>query len=110
MTAMHPRGRPRPRLVAAALAAGALAATAVLVATRPPSPTRCSATTSPTATRPAGHARGSWSVVTDGSLAFRQSGTSSDARALASARVGRTTVSRRGSDPPGSAARTGTSG
>ena len=28
---------------------------------------------------------GSWSVVTDGSLVFRQSGTSSDARALTSA-------------------------
>ncbi|WDZ82778.1 family 16 glycoside hydrolase [Micromonospora cathayae] len=77
------RGRPT-RGVAAVLAAGALAAGAVLFGT-----TTAYADTLFTDTFDDGDATGwaksggSWSVVTDGSPAYRQSGTSSDARALA---------------------------
>ncbi|MEU4567929.1 family 16 glycoside hydrolase [Micromonospora sp. NPDC023956] len=76
------RGRPAGRL-AAALAAGALVAGTVLVTT-----SSAWADTLLTDTFEDGDANGwsrsggSWSVVTDGSLAFRQSGTSSDARVL----------------------------
>ncbi|MEV4490704.1 pectate lyase [Micromonospora coxensis] len=75
--------RGRPRLVAA-LAAGVLAAGAVLV-----TGSSAYAGTLFTDTFDDGDAAGwtrsggSWSVVTDGSPAYRQSGTSSDARTLA---------------------------
>ncbi|BCL18059.1 pectate lyase family protein [Micromonospora sagamiensis] len=76
------RGRPAGRL-ATALAAGALVAGTVLVTT-----SSAWADTLLTDTFDDGDANGwsrsggTWSVVTDGSPAFRQSGTSSDARAL----------------------------
>ncbi|MFE0588866.1 family 16 glycoside hydrolase [Micromonospora echinospora] len=76
------RGRPAGRL-ATALAAGALVAGTVLVTT-----SSAWADTLLTDTFEDGDANGwsrsggSWSVVTDGSRAFRQSGTSSDARVL----------------------------
>ncbi|WP_244220334.1 family 16 glycoside hydrolase [Micromonospora noduli] len=86
MKSLNPRGRPRPRLIAAALAAGALAATAVLIATPPAfADTLLSDDFSDGNSTGWSRSGGSWSVVTDGSLAFRQSGTSSDARALTSA-------------------------
>ncbi|WP_430502628.1 family 16 glycoside hydrolase [Micromonospora trifolii] len=86
MTSPKPRGRPRPRLIAAALAAGALAATAVLIATPPAfADTLLSDDFSDGNSTGWSRSGGSWSVVTDGSLVFRQSGTSSDARALTSA-------------------------
>ncbi|MGC4759281.1 family 16 glycoside hydrolase [Micromonospora trifolii] len=86
MTSPKPRGRPRPRLIAAALAAGALAAAAVLVATPPAfADTLLSDDFSDGNSTGWSRSGGSWSVVTDGSLVFRQSGTSSDARALTSA-------------------------
>ncbi|MCG5436385.1 pectate lyase family protein [Micromonospora foliorum] len=86
MSSTKPRGRPTPRLVAAVLAAGALAATAVLIATPPAfADTLLSDDFSDGNSTGWSRSGGSWSVVTDGSLVFRQSGTSSDARALASA-------------------------
>ncbi|WP_328653695.1 pectate lyase [Micromonospora sp. NBC_00330] len=86
MKSLNPRGRPRARLIAAALAAGALAATAVLIATPPAfADTLLSDDFSDGNSTGWSRSGGSWSVVTDGSLAFRQSGTSSDARALTSA-------------------------
>ncbi|MEH1168701.1 family 16 glycoside hydrolase [Micromonospora sp. CPCC 205539] len=83
MKSLHPRGRPGPRLIAAALTAGALAAAAVLIATPPAfADTLLSDDFSDGNANGWSRSGGSWSVVTDGSLVFRQSGTSSDARAL----------------------------
>jgi pectate lyase len=84
MNRVQVRGRPVPRLLAAALAAGALAAGAVLFST--PSAfadTLFSDTFEDGNSNGWSKSGGSWSVATDGSLVFRQAGTSSDARTLA---------------------------
>ncbi|PWR05411.1 pectate lyase [Micromonospora acroterricola] len=86
MDSTHTRGQPGLRLTAVALTAGALAAAAVLIATPPAfADTLLSDDFSDGNSTGWSRSGGSWSVVTDGSLVFRQSGTSSDARALTSA-------------------------
>ncbi|MFG3708914.1 family 16 glycoside hydrolase [Micromonospora sp. NPDC047670] len=82
-----PRPRPRPtRLLGAALTAVALAAGTVLVSTSSAhAGTLFTDTFSDGAADGWSRSGGSWSVVTDGSYAYRQSGTGSDARALAGA-------------------------
>ena len=78
------RRRPGWRLLATAAAAGTLAAAAVSVATPQAfADTLFSDTFEDGNSNGWSKSGGTWSVVTDGSLVYRQSGTSSDARTLA---------------------------
>nr|MDT0663264.1 family 16 glycoside hydrolase [Micromonospora sp. DSM 115978] len=79
------RGRPRWRAAAAAAAAGALAATVAMTVGMPAAfaDTLFSDNFEDGNSTGWSKSGGSWSVVSDGSLVYRQSGISSDSRALA---------------------------